>query len=145
MTQLLDSVYFGRLDRTPFVVSIAVCSGAAALFLVALIVTAHNAEGTAVLAALQRSGNLLDAPGILLAHGVSEQRTAGVMTVLGIYLIAALFIVAARARDIGLWGWPSAFATLTIFLLAGLAEVWVGSLAIVLAACFVLFPSYDRG
>ncbi|MEM7746363.1 MAG: hypothetical protein AAF409_21935, partial [Pseudomonadota bacterium] len=101
------------------------------------------ADGGAVLAAIGRSASILDTPGILLAHGVSEHRTAGIMTLVGLFLITVLFFLAARARDIGLWGWPTAFVALPVFLFVPRAEPWVASLGVSLFFFFLLWPSRE--
>ncbi len=141
MTRLLDTVYFGRLDRAPFFLLVGAATGLFALLFVWLIVTAQGAEPPSViLGALRRSASLFDAPAILLAHGVSEARTAGAMTLIGLYLIGALFMLAARARDIGLAGWPTAFLAMPVFLFAGAADPWIGGVAALLLAGFFLWP-----
>ncbi len=141
MVRILDTIYFGRLDRPSFFVLASTLSCGFAVMFFALVMTASGGDGMAVLSALGRSGNLLDTPGILLAHGVSEHRTAGVMMLIGLYLIAGLFTLAARARDMGLWGWPTAFVALPVFLLAGLAEAWVATLAMSLGLLIAAWPS----
>ena len=141
MVRILDSIYFGRLDRPGFFALASTLSAGFALMMLTLIMTAGDGDGTAVISAIRRSGNVLDTPGILLAHGVSEHRTAGVMMLIGLYLVAGLFALAARARDMGLWGWPTAFVAMPVFLLAGLAEAWVASLAMSLAFLIAAWPS----
>ncbi|MEM9146125.1 MAG: hypothetical protein AAGC57_07975 [Pseudomonadota bacterium] len=145
MTRLLESVYFGHLDRGPFFVLVAGLSAAAAVLVSAALLGGSEGEGAAVLAAIGRSASVIDTPGILVAHGVSEHRTAGVMTLVGLYLIAMLFALAARARDIGLWGWPTAFAALPVFLFVSRAEPWVASLGVSLMFFFFLWPSRSHG
>jgi uncharacterized membrane protein YhaH (DUF805 family) len=143
MTQILDTVYFGRVERQRFFGLVAALSIGAAVLFVWLVITAHGADGEAVFGAVRRSGSLLDIPGILLAHGVSEHRTAGIMTLLGIYLVALLFALAARARDMGLWGWPTAFAAMALLVAAGEADPSIASLGWLVAAFFLLWPSRE--
>lgn len=141
MAHILDTVYFGRLDRSAFFVLVSGLLAGFALMLVWVLITAQGVDAQAAANAMRRSGNLLDAPGILLAHGVSEARTAGIMTLIGLMLTALLFALAARARDIGLWGWPTAVAALPVFLFAGQADPRIASLVWVLAAFCLLWPS----
>jgi uncharacterized membrane protein YhaH (DUF805 family) len=143
MTQILDTVYFGRVERQRFFGLVAALSIGAAVLFFWLVITAHGADGEAVFGAVRRSGSLLDIPGILLAHGVSEHRTAGIMTLLGIYLVALLFALAARARDMGLWGWPTAFAAMALLVAAGEADPSIASLGWLVAAFFLLWPSRE--
>ncbi len=138
---MLDTIYFGRLDRPGFFALTCTLSAGFAVLMITLIITGGNGDGVAVLSAIQRSGNFLDTPGILLAHGISAHRTAGVMMLIGIYVVAGLFALAARARDMGLWGWPTAFVAMPVFLLAGLADPWVASLAMSLGLLILAWPS----
>jgi uncharacterized membrane protein YhaH (DUF805 family) len=141
MTQILDTVYFGRVERQRFFGLVVTMTFAFVALSVWLVITAHGADGQAVIGAIRRSGSLLDVPGILLAHGMSEHRTAGVMTLIGLYLIALVFTLAARARDIGLWGWPTAFLALGLLVLSGEADPSIASLGWLVAAFFLLWPS----
>lgn len=143
MTRLLETVYFGHLDRSAFFLFLAVLSAVVAVLLGGILLGAPAADGGAVMSAMGRSASIADIPGILLAHGVSEQRTAGIVTLIGLYLITMLFALAARARDIGLWGWPTAFVALPIFLFASHADPWVASLGMSLFFFFLLWPSRD--
>ncbi|MGF1446613.1 MAG: hypothetical protein ACFBRM_10485 [Pikeienuella sp.] len=144
MTRFLDIVYFGRLDRSAFTLALALFAATFALLAIWTVMTASAVDATAIFAAVYSSGNIADVPAILLGHGLSEHRTAGVLTILGLFLVAALFLLAARARDIGLPGWPAALAAMAVFLLAGFAHAWIGGLAVMLLACFCFWPPFDR-
>ena len=111
MNRLLDVVYFGRMDRGRFfVVASTLCLGTATLLLW-LVVNASGADVTGMFAALKRNASLVDMPAVLTAHGMTPGRAAGVMVLVGLFLTTSAFVLAARARDMGLWGWPTAIAS----------------------------------
>ena len=144
MNRLLDTVYFGRMDRSQFfVVASSLCLGTAALVMW-LIVNDPGADPQGVTSALGRNASLLDMPAILTAHGLSEGRAAGVMSLVGVFLTASAFVLAARARDMGLWGWPTSLASLATFVMVGQAQAWVASLSLLLAGFFLFWPSKDE-
>lgn len=141
MTRFLDTVYFGRIDRSAFFFAASALLSSFSILLIWLIVTAHGVNAHGALGGLWRAGGLLDLPSVLLAHGVSDHRVAGIVTLCGLYLITGVFVLAARARDIGLWGWPTALVSLAVLALAGRADPWVASLSWLLIAFFLLWPS----
>ncbi|GMG85237.1 hypothetical protein LNKW23_44540 [Paralimibaculum aggregatum] len=141
MASILDSVYFGRLDRLGFFVMISGLTAGFAMAVAWLFAITGGPAGAAAIAAIHQSGNLLDGPGIMLAHGLSDARIVAATLLLALYLVAALFMIAARMRDAGLPGWPVAFAALPFLLFGGSAGPAFAGLAALLALGTVLWPS----
>lgn len=144
MTRWLDAAYFGRLDRMSFFVMVAGSTAGAVLAIFLLLIGSGGGEAAGALDAIWRNGNPLALPNTLLAHGLSEVRTAAVVAAVSIHLIGLLFLSAARARDAGLGGWRTAAAVLVIGLVGSQSGVWAGLPAVLVLGALLLWPSAQR-
>jgi hypothetical protein len=138
MTGLLESAYFGRLDRVSFfIISLVTTVAFALLSLWTLYSSGHAGP---VIEAV-RGGQVITLPAVMRAHGVAPVAIGVMFILLGLFLISMTFFMAARARDIGLWGWVSAMVAWCILTTALMNDPWIASLSWLAAGFLLLWPS----
>lgn len=143
MLRLIEIAYFGRLPRLPFFLGLVVVTGVVALLMFWIFFTAG---GPALEVASERvsfSPELIQLPALLHENGVSELHIAVALMLTALYVILGTFMIAARARDCGLWGWAFAIVVYGVFFAAGLGDPWVTALAPLVLVFLMMWPSRE--
>lgn len=141
MGYLIELIYSGRLIRPLFVAGAIVLAVMATLLIVSLITTARAWGELDVGLVPRLMRQPLAVPVALLNLGFGVGRTIAVTAAMLVTTLLAMFLIAARARDIGIGGWGVASFVLVIFMLGVGRDPWILGFGYLMVIFLCLAPS----
>jgi len=139
MPTLIERIYFGHLSRAQFVRTLLGVSFVFAMVLAGMFLTADEARQTA--SGLSLPESLAELPDALEQQGLSKGQVGAVVFGLALYAVLGIFLMAARARDIGLRGWACALVVVAVLIIGLNGDPWIAALAYLAFVFLLIAPS----